>query len=90
MFSLRKVITFDGSSRCPSDSDASTETNTSDAPTATADTQPEVSILPIEPVTAEKGAGEIPAIILSRGAEEIKAAVSRAEEAKTKAAHEEL
>ncbi|KAF8522999.1 hypothetical protein JB92DRAFT_1644485 [Gautieria morchelliformis] len=48
----------------------------------------EVSILPIDPITAETD-GKIPPVILSRGAEEVKTAVSRAEEAKTKA-HEEL
>ncbi|KAF8518955.1 hypothetical protein BU17DRAFT_48081 [Hysterangium stoloniferum] len=48
---------------------------------------PEVSILPIEPVPLGK-MDSIPPVILSRGAEEVKAAIKRADEART--AHEEL
>ncbi|KAF8586375.1 hypothetical protein K439DRAFT_963117 [Ramaria rubella] len=58
--------------------------------TMTAGSDPEISILPIEPIVPEKKDAEIPPVILSRGAEEIKVAVSRAEEAKTQVSHEEL
>jgi hypothetical protein len=51
---------------------------------------PEVSILPIDPTTAKDKVWGVPPVILSRGTEEVEAAASRAEEAKTKAAHVEL
>jgi len=59
-------------------------------PETVAESEPEVSILPIDPIAAEIKDGEIPPVILSRGAEEVQAALSRAEEAKTKTAREEL
>lgn len=77
--------------KCRYPPDVATETQTDrKGPKATGGSDPEASILPIKPITAEDDAGEIPPVILSRGAEEVQGAVSRAEEARTKTAHEEL